>query len=110
MDTVSSLTLTPNKLFLSPGTPEGRPRDPVKVSSAPSESAMSWPCVSLFYLGKRHQFTEAHPWGVPVYTFRPNCNAGYAVLLTLSGAPVNIGEARGGLMAWTLCHGVCAWP
>ena len=32
---------------------------------------------------------------------RPNCNAGYAVLLTLLDAPVNIGEARGGLMAWT---------
>ena len=38
-----------------------------------------------------------------MYTMRPNCNAGYAVLLTLLDAPVNIGEARGGLLAWTLC-------
>ena len=36
-----------------------------------------------------------------MYTMRPNYNAGYAVLLTLLGAPVNIGEAQGGLLAWT---------
>jgi hypothetical protein len=41
------------------------------------------------------------PVAAPVYTFRLKSDAGYAaLLLTLLGAPVSIGEALGGLMAW----------
>ena len=50
------------------------------------------------------------PWGVPVFTLHLNSDAGYADLpLTLLGAPVNIGEARGDVL-WPKPRLYCLSP
>ena len=68
--------------------------------------------VSLFYvidIGSTGSRGGA-PWGVPVFTLHLNSDAGYADLpLTLLGAPVSIGEARGDVL-WPKPRLYCLSP
>ena len=56
-------------------------------------------CVLFYGIDTGSTGSRGRTWGLPTYHL--NSDAVYADLpLTLLGAPVSIGEASGGLMAW----------